>query len=253
MELIPVLDLLRGVAVHARGGGRRAEYPPVHSCLAPGKPGDALAVIAAYKRALGARVCYVADLDAIEGARPQRALIMRLAAEFGGPLMVDAGLQHPANEIELTASGTGRVIIGLESMPTFTPLRAALVALGPEKVTFSLDLRGGQPVLHGLLAAEMGGAPTAGEIAKRVASLGVEEIIVLDLARVGRDHGTDSRVISQVRAAAPQTRLIVGGGIRTWTDLESMADAGADAALVATALHDGRLGSRANSLIDGRA
>lgn len=252
MELIPVLDLARGVAVHARGGGRRNEYLPVQSVLAPGTHGDALALIAAYRTALGAKTCYVADLDAIEGGRPQRALVSRLATEFGAPLMVDAGLQCPANEIELSASGTSRVIIGLESLPTFTPLRSALLALGPDQVTFSLDVRGGQPIMQGMIAAEMGGAPTAADIARKVTAMGVDHIIVLDLARVGRNHGTDARLMATVRAAAPDACLITGGGIRTWSDLESLADAGADAALVATALHDGRLGSRANALLDER-
>jgi len=249
MDLIPVLDLSGGNAVHARGGSRRNEYRLVSSCLTPGKQGDALALIMAYKATLGATTCYVADLDAIEGGRPQRSLVTRLAKEFGGALMVDAGLQHPPNEIALAASGTGRVVIGLESLPTFTPLRAALVALGPDQITFSLDLRGGQPILQGMLAAELGGSPTAADVVRKVVSLGVDHLIVLDLARVGRDHGTDPRVLAAVRAVAPDATIMAGGGVRTWSDLEALADAGADAALVATALHDGRLGSRANNLI----
>jgi uncharacterized protein related to proFAR isomerase len=35
--------------------------------------------------------------------------------------------------------------------------------------------------------------------------------------------------------------LIAGGGVRGLDDLKALADAGCDAALVASALHDGRL------------
>lgn len=253
MELIPVLDLLRGQAVHARGGGRRSDYLPVRSTLVPGASGDALALAAAYRTALGARTVYIADLDAIEGGRPQRALILKIADAFGGAVLTDAGLQHPANEIELTASGTTRVVIGLESLPTLQPVRAAILALGAENVTLSLDLRGGQPILHPMLAAEFGGAPTAPDIARKAAGFGCEQMICLDLARVGRDHGSDPRIVAAVRAAAPDVTLYAGGGVRTWTELEQLADAGADGALVATALHDGRLGPREAALLEARS
>jgi uncharacterized protein related to proFAR isomerase len=35
--------------------------------------------------------------------------------------------------------------------------------------------------------------------------------------------------------------LVAGGGVRDRADLDALADAGADAALVATALHEGRV------------
>ena len=44
-----------------------------------------------------------------------------------------------------------------------------------------------------------------------------------------------------LRAAHPGCELIAGGGVRGPADLELMAGAGCDAALVASALHDGRL------------
>ncbi len=66
MQLIPVLDLMRGVAVQARGGDRE-RYEPLRTVLAADAPGDPLALIQAYRDILGARECYVADLDAIQG------------------------------------------------------------------------------------------------------------------------------------------------------------------------------------------
>jgi phosphoribosylformimino-5-aminoimidazole carboxamide ribotide isomerase len=35
--------------------------------------------------------------------------------------------------------------------------------------------------------------------------------------------------------------IITGGGVRTWDDVERLGDAGADAILVASALHDGTI------------
>jgi phosphoribosylformimino-5-aminoimidazole carboxamide ribotide isomerase len=69
-------------------------------------------------------------------------------------------------------------------------------------------------------------------------------VIVLDLARVGTGAGVDLALMRRVRAAAPHAALFAGGGVRGPDDLSRLADAGCDGALVATALHDGRLGAR---------
>ena len=48
MEIIPVIDVVRGVAVHAQGGVR-ATYAPVRSAIAPDQPGDPMALVRAYR------------------------------------------------------------------------------------------------------------------------------------------------------------------------------------------------------------
>src|SRR2546430_12004169 len=65
--------------------------------------------------------------------------------------------------------------------------------------------------------------------------------MVLDLARVGSGRGVDCVLLEALRRAHPHVDLLAGGGIGTARDLERLADAGLDGALVATALHDGRI------------
>ena len=83
MRVIPVLDLVAGRAVRACRGSREA-YAPVHSALlSEEQAGDALALARAFRDRLGQGdqgEWYVADLDAITGAAPQRALLRALAA-----------------------------------------------------------------------------------------------------------------------------------------------------------------------------
>jgi len=62
------------------------------------------------------------------------------------------------------------------------------------------------------------------------------------LADVGVNEGP--RTLSfcrQIRREFSAIELIAGGGVRGIDDLVALADAGCDAALVASALHDGRL------------
>jgi phosphoribosylformimino-5-aminoimidazole carboxamide ribotide isomerase len=62
---------------------------------------------------------------------------------------------------------------------------------------------------------------------------------------VGVGAGLDLDLIARVRAAIPRSvRLLAGGGVRGWRDLEQLAKFGCDGALVATALHDGRLSAQ---------
>lgn len=70
---------------------------------------------------------------------------------------------------------------------------------------------------------------------------GVDAIIVLDLARVGTSSGPDFEMMRRVRAAVPDATVLPGGGIRGLDDLRRLAGVGCQGALVATALHDGRL------------
>jgi phosphoribosylformimino-5-aminoimidazole carboxamide ribotide isomerase len=79
-------------------------------------------------------------------------------------------------------------------------------------------------------------------VARRARDAGVAAIIVLDLARVGLGGGPDLRILATIREAVPDLALLAGGGIRDRQDLERLAAAGIDGALVASAVHNGAIG-----------
>ena len=232
--MIPVLDLRAGRAVLARGG-RRDTYAPVRSLLvAGGAGGDPLALARAYRDSLDCDEWYVADLDALAGGAVQHALLGALAG-LRGRLLVDAAATTPERAGELVAGGAARVVVGLETLPSFNALAGIARAIGPKRVVFSLDLRNGAP----LAEAPLSGTPL--EIASGAVTAGAGAIIVLDLARVGGGRGVDVGLVNAVRRAHPHVELLAGGGIGTARHLERLADAGLDGALVATALHEGRI------------
>jgi phosphoribosylformimino-5-aminoimidazole carboxamide ribotide isomerase len=69
----------------------------------------------------------------------------------------------------------------------------------------------------------------------------VGSILILDLGRVGTGCGVDLGLLESLRQRLPNVRLLAGGGVLTRLDLERMRDTGCDAALVASAIHTGRL------------
>jgi phosphoribosylformimino-5-aminoimidazole carboxamide ribotide isomerase len=245
MEIIPVIDVVRGVAVHAQGGVR-ATYAPVRSAIAPDQPGDPMALVRAYRDVLGASACYVADLDALQGGPVQRGLIRELAGfqtGFSGELLVDAAASGPDGALEVLSCGASDAIIGMETLRAFADLRAIVTVAGPNRVFFGLDLRLGAPVINPLLDDVGGAHADAASLAAEAVDCGVGGILVLDLARIGTGVGVDLGLVDLLRRRHPHIRLLAGGGVLTRKDLERMEDAGCDGALVASAIHAGRIGA----------
>jgi phosphoribosylformimino-5-aminoimidazole carboxamide ribotide isomerase len=234
--VIPVLDLKSGHAVHARRGERH-QYEPVCSRLSPAA-GDAEALARAYRAALGLDSVYLADLDAISGGEPQHRLIRSIAA-VGGRLLVDAGITTPDRARQVIEDGAAAVVIGLETLRSFDALSGVVRALGSGRVIFSLDMRDREPIVPA--GTPHPGSPIA--IVRRAVGAGVGSVIVLDLARVGTGEGVDLQLVRGIRREFHETELLVGGGVRGREDFERLAEIGCDGALVASALHDGRLGA----------
>jgi phosphoribosylformimino-5-aminoimidazole carboxamide ribotide isomerase len=233
MRLLPVLDLQGGVVV--RGvGGRRREYRPVVSRLTTScQPVD---VAEAFRAHFGLEELYVADLDALAGAAPALA-VYRALRERGFRLWVDAGVRTAADARPAAAAGVEGIIAGLETVAGPAVLADLCGDLG-DRVVFSLDLRDGQPLGDG---AAWGGAD-AGSIAARAVALGVRRLIVLDLARVGGGGGTGTEDLCRALASRHAgVEVFAGGGVRDVADLRRLRECGVAGALVASALHDGRL------------
>jgi phosphoribosylformimino-5-aminoimidazole carboxamide ribotide isomerase len=235
MRIIPVLDLKGGQVVHGIGG-RREEYRPIVSQLTTScLPAD---VALAFRDRLGLTELYLADLDAIAGAAPAGAVYADLHS-LGCRLWVDAGVRDGAYARVVAAEGIEKVVVGLETVDGPASLEAICNDLGGERVIFSLDLKGGRP----LVDVSAWGPPDNFALAARAVAAGVRGVIVLDLARVGTAGGVGTEDLCQRLAAAfPDIEVVAGGGVRDVTDLQRLRQCGVRAVLVASALHDGKLG-----------
>ena len=144
MRIIGVIDLLGGRAVHARAGARD-RYAPVQQAAGRSIAGNALELVRIYSDALGISESYVADLDAILG-RPPQADITRTLASPAARLWLDAGVRAVDDARRAIDLGASRVIVGLETLPSFDVLADICAEIGGDRVAFSLDLRDGQPI-----------------------------------------------------------------------------------------------------------
>jgi phosphoribosylformimino-5-aminoimidazole carboxamide ribotide isomerase len=231
-RVVPVLDLLGGCVV--RGvAGRRHEYRPIVSGLTPSsKPAD---VATAIRDRFALSELYFADLDALTGAPPAVGVYEELHG-LGFALWVDAGLRRADDAT--TLGSVARPVAGLETLAGPAELRRLVERFG-DRVVFSLDLRGGEPL--GDRTAWRGGVEA---IAGSAIGAGVRGLIALDLARVGMSGGTGTEALcARLAAAHPEVEVFAGGGVRGPEDLRRLRDGGTAGVLVASALHDGRFGA----------
>lgn len=234
MRVLPVIDLKNRLVV--RGvEGRRAEYQPVSSVLVSSScPAD---IARAIRDQLGLTEIYVADLDALAGAAPDLATLTELQ-DLGFRLWVDAGLRDTATATPLANAGVSVLVAGLETLRGPEALTDLLRNYGSRRLVFSLDLKHGRPL--GDLSHWEG--TDAWSVATAAIAAGVRRLLVLDLSRVGTGAGTGTEELcARLAAAHPQVELAAGGGVRGPDDLQRLANSGVQIALVASALHDGRL------------
>lgn len=238
-KILPVIDIRGGKVVHGVAG-KRAAYRPVVSRLAASA--DPSRVAKALCERVGVTDLYIADLDAIAGSDPDWDSYQEIG-QFVDSLWIDAGVGSAvmADSI-LTHGGPGcRCIIALETLPKLRTLECIAAQVGfadSRRLVFSLDLRDSVPVTRDPAIARM----SCEEIVGFAVSLGINSIIVLDVAEVGRSQGGATRELCQtLRTRHPEIQIVSGGGVRDLGDVARFADAGCDRVLVATALHNGRI------------
>jgi HisA/HisF family protein len=231
MRIVPVLDLKGGIVVHARRG-RRAEYAPLRSPLVEGC--EPVAVARALCAACRTSSLYVADLDALAGSPIDVATLTGLAT-VSEP-WVDAGATTPEREASLARAGVARNIVGTESLGADGADIPAAASPTPRRM-LSVDLRDGALISP---RPELAGREPAAA-APLATALGVRELLVIDLLRVGSGSGPPLEAVAQLAETLPGLKIYAGGGVRDDADLDALESAGATGALVATALHEGRV------------
>lgn len=231
MRIIPVIDLANGVVVRAVRG-ERGRYRPIESALC--RSHDPAVVAPILLKHAASSTLYIADLDALTGGAAQvealGALLQRLP---GTEVWLDAGFRDATavTQLRRVLGAHGRQltpVFASEALPDQSTARACLA--DRVRSLLSLDTRGD-------IRLDPAGC-------WQTPSLWPERIIVMTLEKVGAGEGPAVDTLRAVRAMAPEATLIGAGGLRDDTDAARMAEEGAAAWLVASALHDLKLSRR---------
>jgi phosphoribosylformimino-5-aminoimidazole carboxamide ribotide isomerase len=234
MRVIPVIDLLDDRVVHAVRGERQ-NYRPVQSVLCDTP--DPIMIARSFRDSLGLNELYIADLNSIQrsGGTGHRQLIAALARHEKLDIILDAGISKIEDALAWLDLGVHKVIVGAETLDSFAAIGHFPSNMDPGRLVFSLDLRSGQ-ILS--CCPELAATPPL-EALEQLQSAGWQEIILLDLSRVGSEGGVDQAFANEVRVRLPRLNLLVGGGIAGPEQLGELQSIGIAGVLVATALHRG--------------
>jgi phosphoribosylformimino-5-aminoimidazole carboxamide ribotide isomerase len=112
----------------------------------------------------------------------------------------------------------------------------AVERFGSGRVVVSVDLRGEEV----LVKSGFDGFRDAFSLINSFKAMGVSQVIVLDLLRVGSGAGVNIDFLQRV-VRLGGLEVYVGGGVRDINDLLELRSLGVTGALVATALHNGKI------------
>jgi phosphoribosylformimino-5-aminoimidazole carboxamide ribotide isomerase len=232
LKIIPVIDILNGKVVHAVKG-QRHNYQPLESILF--KSTEPLEVAKGFKT-LGFTELYVADLDAIIDCSTDFEVFKPIADETGLCLMVDAGVTNVERAQKLFTKNVSKLIIGTETLQSKKFVEQAVDIFGSDHVVVSLDLKGDKI----LVKLGFDGCLNPICLLQDFKRMGLSQVIVLDLIRVGSGEGVNVDFLKQVINEVG-VDVYVGGGVRDIQDLVELRNLGVSGALVATALHTGKI------------
>lgn len=215
MEIIPVMDLMDGIVVHAREGNRE-QYRPICTPLCP-NPAP-VNVLSAFMEVYPFHTVYVADLNSIQGNGNHTRVLDELRRSFRRvQFWLDAG----RSSLDLSAPRV-RPVVGTETDIAVEELEQ--LASTNSNIVLSLDFSGRRLL----------GDP---RVLKSPESWPAE-VIVMNLRRVGTRHGPALQLARRIMQLAGGRRTYVAGGVRNTADLHALKNDRVSGALVATALHD---------------
>ncbi len=227
-RIVFVLDIYNRTVVHAQGGNRQ-NYQPIHKSSVLCNTSKPIEVI----DAINPKEVYIADLNILQGIGEHdtnfndiRAVLQKVKT------MLDPGISS-LSDIGDTLSLASSVILGTETASMDTISRAA--SEFPGRVNVSIDIKNGR-----ILTRDPNMPNDPIEVIGMLNNMDIRDIIILDMDRVGTSSGVDAQFLSTI-AASSNHDVLLGGGVKDMSDIESLKDIGLKGALVATALHNGKI------------
>jgi phosphoribosylformimino-5-aminoimidazole carboxamide ribotide isomerase len=232
-RIIPVLDILNSTAVHAIKGERN-KYKPLKSKIL--NTSDPLEIVNIIKHKFYFDEVYIADLDAIIKRKQNHVLLSEILKTYDLKVMLDPGIIHKTDILTYSKYNLSKLILGLETIKNFEVIKEGLYIMGQKRLSVSIDMYQGSIISN--LKELDNQSPL--DVVRILKNLGITEIILLDLFRVGQKIGGIPPLFIKFRDQF-EGNILIGGGVKELKDLEMMYNKNFSGVLIATALYDGSL------------
>jgi cyclase len=196
--------------------------------------GDPVELATRYSE-LGADELVFLDITAtVEGRRPTLALVERAAERLTIPFTVGGGVSRLEDARSLLRAGADKVAVNRAAVDDPAILGSLADEFGAQAVVCAIDARAGEVVTDG------GRTPRgldAIEWAETAAGRGAGEILLTSIDADGTRAGYDLELTRSV-ADAVRVPVIASGGAGETRHLADAFSAGAEAALIASIVHE---------------
>jgi phosphoribosylformimino-5-aminoimidazole carboxamide ribotide isomerase len=230
MRLIPAIDIRGGKCVRLRKGDFADEtvfgQDPV--AMAERWVGE------------GARCLHVVDLDgAREGVPCNFALVASIAETVSVPVQMGGGIRTEEVLERVAASRVAKAVLGTSAVDDEAFVVRALEVLGPGRVVAAVDAENGFVKTRGWLEAS---GVRVLDLARRLAALGIREVLYTDISRDGMMQSMDLEGIRSL-AEGSGLEVIASGGVTNLDDLRALRGLeplGVTGVIVGRALYESR-------------
>lgn len=208
MLVIPAIDIRGGKCVRLFRGDFSKET--VFS--------DSPAQMAKKWMDIGARYLHLVDLDGALAGKPQNiATVKDIIAAVDIPVELGGGIRTLEDIENILSIGVDRVILGSVAVHNPQLVKAACEKFG-EKIVVGIDAKEGIVAVEGW---EVSGNIAAQELAKRMAAVGVKNIIYTDISRDGTLLGLNIKATADL-AKSSRVNIIASGGFSNLEEIEQL-------------------------------
>jgi len=232
-RIIPVIDILNSQAVHAIKG-EREKYKPLKSVLI--NDSNPIRIALKLKNKYLFNEFYIADLDAILQKKPNIAIISKILDIPGVEIMIDPGIETKKNVEKYFKLNIKSLILGLETLRDLKVITECLNLFDTNKIVVSVDMY--NEVIQTNIK-ELKNQDIL-KVVRKVEDLGIVNIILLDLFKVGQKMGGISALYLKIREQF-NGEILIGGGTKDLQDIKDYKSNNFSGVLIGTALHDGSI------------
>jgi phosphoribosylformimino-5-aminoimidazole carboxamide ribotide isomerase len=188
----------------------------------------------------GAHFLHVVDLDgAREGSPRNLSLVRAIAEAVAIPVQTGGGIRTIADLEALADSAVAKAVLGTSAVEDPEFVAQALASLGRNRLIVAVDAEDGYVKTKGWVERT---EVRALDLAKRLAAVGVGEILYTDISRDGMMQRANVDGIRKV-AESSGLEVLASGGVTDLDDLRALRELepyGVTGVIVGRALYEGR-------------
>lgn len=222
IEIWPAIDLINNQSVRLTEGDYASKEVMKRSPLE---------AIAFYNQFSQVTRIHIVDLMGALHQKPtEKTFIKDLIETSAYPVEIGGGIRSQETMDYYFSSGASYVIVGTRGLQDSKWLKK-MTALYPGKIYLGLDAKKDQVAVNGWTESV---GKTIYDVAEETASLDLGGIIYTDISKDGKMQGPNFELTKKLVGLTPHP-VTASGGIRSFSDLKKLEQAGIKAAIVGKA------------------